>query len=241
MKRERLVYTGATLSFFVVWIFAFFAVGNYAATLPTRDLTTSMDRAIPLVPGFVWLYELCYIFPLVPLFIVRNWHKYNRALLAILLANITAFTVYVLFPLAFPKPVLGTSLSERLLASIIAADFSPGANKLPSLHVIFSWIVFFLCRGESRKPWVTPLVFTTALAISVSTLFVKQHILYDVLGGFVWSVGCWKLAGYLYPRLANTALPAATALRLMLLRPFLRTPRTAPRTQAQPEGAGVEK
>ncbi len=240
MKRERLIYTGATLGFFVVWIFAFFAVGNYAAMLPTRDLTTALDRAIPLVPGFVWLYELCYIFPLVPLFIVRNWHRYNRALLAILLANVTAFGVYLLLPLAFPKPVLGTSLSERLLASIIAADFSPGANKLPSLHVIFSWIVYFLCRGESRKSWVTPAVFITALAISVSTLFVKQHILYDVVGGFIWAVGCWKVAGYLYPRMANTALPAPVALRNMIVRPFVRTPRPARPPQMQPEGA-IEK
>ena len=54
---------------YALWIAAFETVGRYAATLHTVDLTTAWDRAIPLVPAFVWPYELCYAVPLFALFV----------------------------------------------------------------------------------------------------------------------------------------------------------------------------
>jgi hypothetical protein len=56
------------------------------------------------------------------------------AVVAIVLANAAAFAVYVALPVAFPRPPLGSSLAERVLAAQYAADFSPGANKLPSMR-----------------------------------------------------------------------------------------------------------
>lgn len=148
MKRDRKFYIKVSLVVYFTWAVVFEAVGWYASTLPAEDLTTHVDRQIPFIPVFIWAYLLCYVFPFLPLFVIKDWHRFNRGLLAIILANISAFTVYLTFPISFPRPELGHTLSEHLLSFIYGVDFHPGANKLPSLHVTFAWIIYLVCWGQ---------------------------------------------------------------------------------------------
>jgi membrane-associated phospholipid phosphatase len=198
--RERLFFLRFAAAFYVVWIAAFELVGRYAVGLPTRDYTTALDRAIPLVSQFVWPYQICYVFPFLPLFVLRDWHRFNRAILALVMANTVAFTIHVFVPVAFPRPELGHSLSDSYLRLIYAGDFSPGACKLPSLHVTFAWIVYFACRKQRLSRAGDLAVLLVAALISVSTLFVKQHILIDVVAGFVLAWVSWTTASWVYPR-----------------------------------------
>jgi membrane-associated phospholipid phosphatase len=200
MTRERKYYVKVTFIAYAVWLILFESIGRYAATLPTIDLTSFLDRRIPVIPAFVWIYQLCYIFPFVPLLVSRDWHRFNRGLLAIIIANLTAFTVFLLFPIAIPRPLLGATLSERSLAFIYAIDFYPGACELPSLHVTFAWLVYFICRGQGLSRLIEGLILLVAIGISVSTLFVKQHILIDVAAGFTLATLSWLAAKYLYAR-----------------------------------------
>lgn len=204
-KEERRFYLKASLVVYAAWILVFECVGRYAATLPTRDVTLGLDKAIPFAAGFIWPYEICYIFPFLPLLVLKDWHRFNRAILAFLFANVTAYAVYVFYPVAFPRPVLGTSLSDLVLGLEYKVDFYPGANKLPSLHVAFAWIVFLACRRQRLSRAGDAAVFLTALLITVATLFVKQHIVLDVAAGVAWGFGAWVAAGSVYRLFADPA------------------------------------
>ncbi len=216
MEHNRLHYLRVSLLAYVVWIIVFEAVGYYAATLPTRDLSLPLDRQIPLIPAFIWPYLLCYIFPFLPLVVVKDWHRFNRAFLAIILANAAAFLVYIWLPIAFPHPELGPSFSDRILELQFRYDFQPGANKLPSLHVTYAWIVYLVCKKQGLGRIREGLIFMTAVLISVSTLFVKQHILLDVLAGAAWAFASWFAAGRLYPRLAAAGVGPAGVLKRII-------------------------
>jgi membrane-associated phospholipid phosphatase len=61
-------------------------------------------------------------------------------------------------------------------------------------------------------------IFLTAMLISVSTLFVKQHILLDVLAGAAWAFAAWFAAGRLYPRLAVQGTDPPEALKRLIWR-----------------------
>ena len=150
------------------WIVAFEAVGRYAATLRTVDLTTPWDAAIPLIPAFVWAYELCYLLPFLPLLVLQDWRRFDVALTAMVIANLTAFAVYLLVPESFPRPALGSTLSERVLALEYAMDFSPGANNLPSMHVAASWIVVRTVHGQ-RGLVLDAVAVALAIAVSASS------------------------------------------------------------------------
>jgi membrane-associated phospholipid phosphatase len=212
---EKRFYLKASLLFYLAWILVFEAVGKYAATLPTRDLTLGFDRLIPVAAVFVWPYELCYLFPFLPFFLVKDWHKINRAILAVILANLTAYVVYFALPISFPRPELGRSLSDVVLRLEQNFDFKPGANKLPSLHVAFAWIVYIICRKQDLKKRTQALILGGAMLITVSTLFTKQHIILDVVFGVAWAFVAWWASGFLYPRLADVEAEPRTALKQM--------------------------
>jgi membrane-associated phospholipid phosphatase len=215
MKWDRWFYIKISLVVCFIWVIVFEAVGWYASTLPGRDLTTYIDKQIPLIPVFVWPYILCYVFPFLPLFVVKDWHRFNRALLSIILANLSAFVLYLIIPISFPRPELGQSLSERLLSFIYRVDFHPGANKLPSLHVTFTWIIYLVCRGQRLNRFGESIIFLLALLITFSALFVKQHIILDIIVGIFWAFSAWILAGYFYRFLANPCMDARTGLKQM--------------------------
>lgn len=221
METERLHYLKVSLLAYLVWIMVFEAVGFYAVTLPARDVTLPLDRHIPLVSWFIWPYLLCYLFPFLPLLVVKDWHRFDKALLAIILANAAAFLVYVLLPIAFAHPALGTGLSDRVLALQFRYDFQPGANKLPSLHVTYAWIVYLVCRKQGLGRIREGAIFLVAALISVSTLFVKQHILLDVLAGAAWAFAAWVAAGLLYPRFAAPGAAPREALKRFVWRAAL--------------------
>jgi uncharacterized membrane protein YhaH (DUF805 family) len=118
MSEIRKDYLKITLVFYLVWASVFILEGLYANSLPTSDLTSSIDKRIPLLPGFVWFYILCYILPLVPLFFVQDWHRFNLALIAFAMCTFVAFIGHLLLPIAFPRQQLGASISENLLKFI---------------------------------------------------------------------------------------------------------------------------
>lgn len=200
MVAMRRRYVVVLLGAYLVWLLCYELVGHLAARLPTHDLTTAWDRAVPLWPPAVWIYESCYLLPLVPVLLARDWHRINIWLLACLLANLSAFVVYFALPVAFPRPALGDSWAERVIAWEYAIDFEPGANNLPSMHVALSWLAAFACAGQGRSRWLVGALMLLAALISLSTMLVKQHLIYDVVSGVVWALASWHIAAALYQR-----------------------------------------
>jgi hypothetical protein len=215
--RLRWHYAKVLVVAYFLWLGAFELVGRYAATLHTIDLTSAWDRATPLVPMFVWPYETLYVLPLLSLFIIKDWHRFNVALLALLLANVTAFAVYLLVPVAFPRPDLGSSLAEKVLALEYAADFHPGANKLPSMHVAMSWIMVCAMWHQARHRAVDVGLAALVVAITIAPLFVKQHVLVDVALGVPWGLASYWFARWAYRRLVTPDEPARDALARLVV------------------------
>ncbi|MGB8960319.1 MAG: phosphatase PAP2 family protein [Candidatus Aminicenantales bacterium] len=215
MDAERRFYIKASLVVYLAYAVLFEALGFYAVTLPTRDLSLPLDRSLPVIPAFIWPYLLCYVFPFLPFFVIKDWHRFNRAVLALVLAVAAAFVVYLALPIAFPHPDLGTGLSDRVLAFQFRTDFYPGANKLPSLHVTFAWLVWLVCLKQGLGRWREIAILAVAVMISISTLFVRQHILVDVLVGTAWAFAAWWTAGRLYPRFSGSGAGPPEAFRRM--------------------------
>ena len=218
VKNERIFYIKVGLVVYFVWLVLFEIVGWHAAQMPTHDITSLIDKKIPLVPHFIWPYLLCYVFPFLPLLVVKDWHRLNRTLLSIVFANLSAFILYLVFPVAFPRPELGRSLSDSLLALLYHVDFSPGANKLPSLHVTFTWIVYLTCRGQRLGKFGNAIILFIALLITCSALFVKQHVIADVVIGLCWAFMAWSLAGKFYQFVVGPETDPRAGLKKMLRR-----------------------
>lgn len=213
--RNRSRYVKIALLYYVIWVAVFVLEGLYAATLPAADLTSWVDRQIPVVPGFVWIYMSCYLFPLLTLLVVRDWHRLNLALLSITLCTILAFTGHLGMPVAFPRPPLGSSISAQMLAFIYEHDFKPGAQNFPSLHVAIALIIYFACRRQGLRRLAEWTILAMAVLISVSTILIKQHLVIDLVGGSILAIAVWGSLALVYRRLVppeKEPLDALTAL-----------------------------
>lgn len=213
--REHRFYLKVALISYLGWLLTFEAVGHYASTLPARVFTTFLDQKIPLIPEFIWLYAGCYLLPVFFFITKTNWHRFNLILLSFLIANLSAFLVYVIFPTTFSKPQLGQSLSECILSVHYAADFHPVSNNMPSMHVTFAWLVYLACRGLQMNRLSKTSILFLAVMITALTLFVKQHLIVDVIAGLLWAFWAWPVAKHLYPLLTDPRAEPGAALRQM--------------------------
>ena len=212
--RRRLRLTAIV---YAAWLTGYELVGRYASTLPGVDLALPLDALIPLEPQWVWVYMATYVVPLFAAFAVADPHRFNRALLAVGLASLSAYVVFLLMPVSFERPPLAhDTLAERLLALQYRDDFPHGGNQLPSLHVANACIVYLAVRGGRLGLWGDRAFFVLVIAICASTLLVKQHLVADVIVGWLWGIGAWRLVGRYYTKVVGPGTSAARALPQVL-------------------------
>jgi membrane-associated phospholipid phosphatase len=161
-----------------------FSVGRDAHTLFLPG-----EERLPFLPIFEYLYVLTYFIAVLLIATVRDYASFRRLARATGLSLLAAYTTYLLFPVYFERPHLEVSSLHTWLLSLEYLD--KPYNHFPSLHVTLSWLAVFGSQvsGRSRAG-----LSVLAAGISVSTLFVKQHYIADVLYGFVLAWITWRLA-----------------------------------------------
>lgn len=179
------------------YIFAWLAITSIvyftvqAVVSDTYSFMTPLDGKIPFIPEFIWLYHT-----LVPVIIgttVFSMHRrrvfFNTvAALTFSMAVLTCF--HLVFPSYYPRQdlFLDANSSLSLWAVDLTRQFDAACNTFPSGHVTFSWIIYFCARmsesiRRSKKRIYSYLLW--AALISVSTLVLKQHYIFDVISGII--------------------------------------------------------
>jgi membrane-associated phospholipid phosphatase len=142
---------------------------------------------------FWYLYV---IVPAVFLFF-RSPREFVKLALFLTAGMFVACTVFTLFPNGQAlRPVLSSGYDEPLIALIrlIYMNDTP-ANSAPSIHVIYSVAahaaIAYYNNGRKRIRLVNSISRIIAVLCIVSTVFIKQHSVIDLVMGLVFS-------GFLY-------------------------------------------
>jgi membrane-associated phospholipid phosphatase len=171
---------------FVLFVTLYAFTNSLDWRVPTSLPPTWLDENIPLLPTTVWIYA-SYVLIFVSSYVIeKDIQQINRFVYASAATNIVSALIYLFWPTTFPRPELtGDGLSVDLLAYIWRLD-SP-VNCFPSLHVSSSILpALLLWRNHSR---LRILYLFWALAISISTMTIKQHHSADVVAGALLA-GC---------------------------------------------------
>ncbi|MCF0133530.1 MAG: phosphatase PAP2 family protein [Blautia sp.] len=166
------------------------------------DFTTSLDRRIPMVSWMIVIYVGCYVFWVVNYAIaVKAEEKESmRFLTAHIIGETVCFLCFVMLPTTMQRPeITGTTFFENLMQYIYRLD-SPD-NLLPSIHCFASWMCWIGVRKHKKVPkWYRYASLIIAAAVCISTLTVKQHILWDVIAGVALAEASYSFAGCLLKR-----------------------------------------
>ena len=147
------------------------------------NLEIGLDKHIPLIPEFAVIY-LLYI-PMIIFVFVFYWNDYKtyRSISLMIIAAISiAILIYSAFQTEVLRPVItSTDFFTRLTNTIYKYDLPN--NTFPSLHVaLTSTISAFVYEKNSRVGiFLIPLTFL----IILSTMFIKQYVFLDIIGGLM--------------------------------------------------------
>jgi membrane-associated phospholipid phosphatase len=148
-----------------------------------HDVFTSWDKSIPFSPAWVWVYSLNIPMPLLLIAVAKRAEQLEE----LVAGYVTIFAIAGLCFLVLPvhADLLRPDLSALPPSAAITAvgfyyGFDGVGNCLPSLHVAYSlyaglWGLVLMPR-RARWPY-----FLLGIAITISTMLVKQHFIADVI------------------------------------------------------------
>ena len=149
-------------------------------------LTSSFDERLPLIPFFVLLYFLWYIYLFLIPFIIAKCDKkllFKYASITIITILLGA-AIFVFFPTTIERNVdlSNTNLFFKLLLKIVYFMDTPNLCCLPSMHCALSYIfIYMILKTPNLKWYYKLLIVLSSIGIAFSTLFVKQHVIWDLL------------------------------------------------------------
>jgi len=165
------------------------------------NLEIRLDTYIPLIPEFAVIYLLH--IPMIIFVFVFYWNDYKtyRSMSLMLIAVISiALMIYSAFQTEVFRPIIAsTDFFTRLTNTIYEYDLPN--NTFPSLHVaLTSTISAFVYEKDTKVGMVLiPITFL----IILSTMFIKQHVFLDIIGGLMLTFVIFKIKKYLILRRFN--------------------------------------
>jgi membrane-associated phospholipid phosphatase len=154
---------------------------NWITSLrPNRfHLYAAQELHIPFVPAFIWAYLSMYLLFLAPLFLLPaiRMPPLGKQLIA---ATIASGGVFLAFPadLGFIRVIPQDPLYANIYQGIFGVDRPH--NLVPSLHVVWSSAIILAC-AEIARPVGRGLLYAWLAILVVSTVFVHQHHILDVV------------------------------------------------------------
>ncbi|SFA87950.1 MULTISPECIES: phosphatase PAP2 family protein [unclassified Bacillus (in: firmicutes)] len=147
-------------------------------------VSTGLDSGIPFVPLFIlpYIFWYVFIFGYLVYFCFKDKNVYLKTLTTIVVGELVCFVIYFSFQTTVPRPQLqGDSIFIDLVALIYAND--QPYNCFPSIHVLTTFAIMMGSLHIKRKHVFHKLFIPVmGSSIIISTLFVKQHYLLDMIG-----------------------------------------------------------
>lgn len=183
-----------------------------------HNMSIFIDKWIPFLPVFVVFYVLAYLQWVVGYIVIARENKETcyHYLSAELIAKMICLVCFIVVPATLVRPeITGNNFFEGLTKIIYFFD-SP-ANLFPSIHCLESWMCFRGSLPLKKVPkWYKISQFIMTIFVCMSTVFLKQHVFVDIIGGIlVVEIGLWiakkfhsgqkyeKIVGKLFKKVKN--------------------------------------
>ena len=151
------------------------------------DISTSLDHFIPFLPIFIIPYGLWYeyLFFYLVYFCFKDPKVYLKTLSIIVVGEIICFIIFHFFQTTVPRPTVeGNRLLNRFVLMVYAYDRP--YNCFPSIHVLTCCALMLgSLQIKNKHLAITLCTHIGGGLIIISTLFVKQHVIFDVMGSLL--------------------------------------------------------
>lgn len=148
-----------------------------------HNLSTVFDVSIPFVKVFIIPYVTWYLFTYIIFFYIYQKDKkiYLRTIITYAACLVLSYSIFYFFQTTVPRPYLVENDIFTNLVRLIY-KFDKPFNCFPSIHVLSCYLIMKSIKQlKSQNNFTKPFIYFICLLIILSTLFVKQHVLLDIL------------------------------------------------------------
>ncbi len=147
-----------------------------------------LDDKIPFWGWLVYIYNMFYPFFVIVFYLLykKDEKAYFKGIISCMIGVVICDIIYLFLPTIMYRPV--TPNYDPLTNLVLKITFffdEPPLNCFPSLHCLFCFQeIFSYIKSKcttKRKIWVI----CGSTLIILSTLFIKQHFIYDVISAFL--------------------------------------------------------
>lgn len=150
-------------------------------------LNSGIDNKIPYVPYFVYFYIIWYpMLLLIPYIIyIKNKEVFYKYITTYVISVLICGIIFIIFPTTINRAnITETDISNKLVNLLYIID-QPPVNCLPSIHCLVAFLFIFGISKVNLSNRYKLIVYILSICIVLSTLFIKQHVVYDAIASFV--------------------------------------------------------
>ncbi len=147
-----------------------------------------LDDQIPFWGWFVYIYNMFYPFCIIAFFLLykKDEKAYYKGIISGVIGYIICDIIFLFLPtIMYRPPVPNYDPLTNLILKITYYYDEPPLNCFPSIHCLFCFQVVFSYLYSTCTKKRKAIIITFAFLIIISTLFVKQHFIYDVIAAFL--------------------------------------------------------
>lgn len=189
MKPTKIIPKYAVLPLIAVFVFnmiAYYGGFVFAKDAYHYNISVALDGKIPLVEFFIIFYFLAYLQWVISyIFIARESAEVcYRYATAVSISKIFCLILFLAFPTTLVRPAPGEGLFGSIVSFLYTVD--EPTNLLPSIHCLESWVCFRASLSMKKLPsWYKIITLFFSVAVFLSTVFVKQHVVLDIPAGIL--------------------------------------------------------
>lgn len=176
----------------------FFMLVQFVLFIITKQLESNfhvimspIDEKVPFIPHAIYIYNIFGPFTFLVLFYIfcKDKKAYFHGIRAGIIGYIIAHIIFIVYPTIMLRPNVNGYDLDFITSNFIKLTYyidSPALNCFPSLHCLTCFqLIFITIISKNVKIPSKLFIIFLALVISLSTLFVKQHYFYDIIGALV--------------------------------------------------------
>jgi membrane-associated phospholipid phosphatase len=144
----------------------------------------------PFLKGFVYFYDSWYPIIAISAFVIyyNDFDNYKSLLYTMLLGALLSHITFLIYPTMIVRPVIEVNNITDFILDFTYKTDTPAVNCLPSVHCLFCFIMsYYLIKTKNLKTIYKIIMCLYLLLIVLSTLFIKQHIIEDVILSFIYA------------------------------------------------------
>ena len=159
-----------------------------------HDVYTMIDQATPFITWFIYPYVYWFLFVAgtIAYLFFRHKKEFYQCVAFLFIGMTICLIIFTIYPTSYnhrPDVIEGSALSTFLVNFIYTADKSQ--NVFPSIHVYNSiGCAIALIKCYDFRNSITMKIFasTSAILITLSTMFIKQHSVLDAVSAGILAI-----------------------------------------------------